>query len=279
MVNLSGFQTGALIIALGRENAEPYRLVTTGLRFDRIFDGDSGCRYGFEINDSDNKHTTRGTDKISNTGGFVLPEIPKLLQWLDKGESTQPLASAIDAYQRAGADVTDLKVRKAREDLKNDTRKKWDEVKSTFSSTRPDADSLAQLAVTRAFDWLRIAVTAALGWVADYGYRPQKAIIFIGLCVVFFTLWIRRRLNVTQAKSEIQGRMIRVGWVFVLDYMVPGYNIDEAHFKVEQFYLRSGDPIDRVTQERLYRTLRWTKIAGAIAIVFVAAALKTLVVD
>ena len=278
-INLFGFQTGGLIVALGRENSQPYGLITTGMRFDRIFDGDSGCGYGFEINESEgNKHSTSGADKISDTHRFVLPKIPTLLQWLDKGESTQPLASAIDAYQRAGADVTNLQVRKASEDLKNDTREKWDQVESTVSSKRWSANNLARLVVSNAFDWLRIAVTWVLGWVADYGYRPQKAIIFIALSVAFFTLWIRRRLDITHAKTEVQDRMIRVGWVFVLDYMVPGYNIDEAHFKVAEFYFRNGNAIDRLTQERLYRTLRWTKFTGAIATVFVAAALKTLVV-
>src|SRR5262249_47665627 len=112
----------------------------------------------------------------------------------------------------------------------------------------------------------------------DFGYRPQKAILFIAIIVAGFTIWISQGLKVKSAMTDVQNRTVPIGWVFVLDHMIPGYNIDEAHFNIRQFRFANGRAIDIGTERRLQRTLRWIKVTGAMAAVFVAAALKTLVV-
>ena len=59
--------------------------------------------------------------------------------------------------------------------------------------------------------------------------------------------------------------------------MIPGYDFDPAHFKVQQFLSSDGQPIDETTQKHLNWALIAIKAVGIVAAVCIAASLKSLV--
>jgi len=269
VVDLVGFQTGGLALALkDNHDAEP-QFLTTGMRFDRIFGSERDC--------SIEQRSLDGGSSASTGAMLEPPDKGRLLKWLEKVDTTQPYTAAIGALERAGADAVDLKIQKAYAELTGEVREKWQEFIGAWRD-RQGLNWLWQRGPERLWDYLRLILTQMLGWVADYGYRPQKAILFVAVAVTCFTMWISEGLNVKSAVTEIQDRTISIGWVFVLDHMIPGYNIDEAHFKVRQFRFANGEEIDADTKRRLYNSLRWAKVTGAVAAIFIAAALKNLAV-
>jgi hypothetical protein len=267
ILDLVGFQTGALAVAFHEDAGSSLRVFTTGLRFDRVFDSDVHCQ------------------DVSSGAGFGssvtprmgLPRLADLQRWLDAADTTHAHAAAITAFNNAGADTTDLKIQKARTEWVADFRAKQAEVVQAWHNGF--GRWLRTQAPGRIWDYLRLAATRVLGWVADFGYRPQKAILYVAIIAVLFTVWISLLLKVRSALTEEQHRVVPVGFVFVIDYMIPGFRIDEAHFKVSEFRFADGTAIDDRTKQLLVMTLRWIKIVGVIAAVFIAAALKTLAVD
>ena len=269
VLDIRGYQTGGLVVPFAKDSDKPLRLLATGIRFDRIFDGDLNC----------NNERTDAPDWGSAPlldAGMRLPDSQQLLHWLAHAESSQPYAATIAAIQRVGADATELKIGMAQVEWDNDRAAKWEQIARGWE----EKTSLKFLSALwpNTLDYAKLIFGRLLGFLADYGYRPQKAFVFIAISVVAFTLWISRGLKVKSALSEVQDRKISVGWLFVLDHMIPGYNIDEGHFKIREFRFANERCIDDNTKMRLYRTLRWIKVTGAIATIFVAAALKTLVV-
>jgi hypothetical protein len=272
VIDLVGFQTGALVPVLRKDYDRAFRLLTTGVRFDRIFANGSGC--GFTPNSTNSKTHSN----LIESAGLRLPEIGGLLSWLTKADTTQPYASAIAAFDRAGVDATDLKIQKARFELVTDASEKWNETVREWQNADGFLEWIWLQGVGRLWDCLRLIATGMLGWVADYGYRPQKAILYVVAAVLGFTICISKKLKVRWAATDVQNRVVPVGWIFVLDYMIPAYNIDEAHFKIREFRFENGLAIDADTNRRLQRVLRWIRVTGAIAVVFVVAVFKTLVV-
>lgn len=272
VIDLVGFQTGALVPLLKTEYERIFRLLTTGIRFDRIFANTGRC--GFVPNSTD---SNTGGNSIESAG-LKLPTIGSLLSWLSRADTTQPYTAAIAALDRAGVNATDLKIQKAHFEFISDTDEKWNETVREWRNRKGFLTWISLPDVGRLWDWLRLIATGMLGWVADYGYRPQKAILYVAAAVLGFTLLISKILKVRWAATDVQNRVVPVGWVFVLDYMIPAYNIDAAHFKVREFRFENGVPIDADTERHLQHTLRWIRVTGAVAVVFVLAVFKTLVV-
>ncbi|SEP41527.1 hypothetical protein SAMN02990966_05925 [Rhodospirillales bacterium URHD0017] len=263
-LDLIGFRTDALAVAF-ETYGKQVRLLTTGFRFDRLFESNSDCSF------DQSSATSPSTSKR-----LELPHLHKLLQWLGQADTTHPHKSAISAFEAAGADATEIKIQKARAELWTDLDEKLQEVRTAWNGGDFGA-WLSSHAFGRAWDFSRLAGTWTLGWLADYGFRPQKAILFIALAILAYTLWISRYLKVQSAVSDVRGGQVRTGWLFVMDHMIPGYNIDEAHFKIRSFHYANGRQIDTITERRLRRTIRLIKFTGVVAALFVAAALKALI--
>jgi hypothetical protein len=280
-IELLGFQTGGLIIPFDDDTRKSFELTVTGVKFDRIFDGDVSCQY------REAGGGGQGTKRIK------LPTSAQLVAWLAKSKSPEAHAAAIDALQRAGTDATALKVAKAEIEWRNDRdlqRQLLDESFQKWRAERAEAWNerkylkwatlyFAPLTWTnQIFDLIRSEFIRLFGIVSDYGFRPYKIVLFVIGFIILCRLFISLLLGVKKAVSEKTNETFKVGWLFIIDHMVPFININDDHAKVARYLDRNQRPIGPRRKRVMNHTVRAMKFVGTVAAIFVAASLKALIV-
>jgi hypothetical protein len=244
-----------------QDNERPYATFVDRVQFDRVNGAEIDC------------------DAEPRAANWHIPSTGEVEKWLDKNTAPGkllPIATFAEAAQRAGVDATDLKVDKAWADLWSNISAKRHE----FAAVMVSGDSRLTLnyifSLDRLIDWFGLSLTFIGGAVADFGFRPYKSIIYIGAAVLLGYVAIVKLLKVTHAKSEVDNREFRIGPYFIFDRMIPGYNFEPAHFKIQQFFFSDDQPIDETTKKRLNWILTGIKLFGILAAVCIAASLKSL---
>jgi len=220
-VELLGFRSGGLVIDVG-DSGYPFGILSTGMKFDRIFRGDVGCPYPR----SENAHVSEGQ--------MFLPEAREAIAWLDKTDSTQPHAAAIEAFERAGTDATLLKVRKA----ELEWHSKYQRLTHGFSNASAhDGFWHAGLwVVSNAPQYVHLVATRILGALADYGYRPTWAILWVVTIIVVYKTAFWLVFGIVAFKPDNKSVIRPIGLIFLFDRLLPVYQIRKDNYDIKEFY-------------------------------------------
>lgn len=243
----------------------------------------------------------------------TLPTSEDVVDWLDLNEapSSQPFKAFIDAFERAGADATDLRVERKTRDLQQRTCQSLPGLRKLFwfdcgktSTSGPHSASMFGWASdigTIVFQWLMVPV-------ADHGLRPAKAawsllVVLGGFLVIF---WVYLNIVGFEPKRDDKEAGPRPGtdaaapWpislLFLFDRLIPAYKIRKEHYEIRRFYSRAGkdgtEPaqylryfgrtfrVRPATDAEIERAERWLiilRIIGVVLAVFLLAALNALI--
>lgn len=244
------------------DNRRPYVTLIDQISINRV--------HAAEVDCTDYPNVTR----------WPTPDPAQVAQWLHKNQATslQPYVAFIKAFENAGTDTTDLKVAKADFEFNSDLGAKWREFVTILQSGSVGRVANYTFSLQRPIDLIRFSINKIAGVIADFGYRPYKSLIYIAIFVLIFYHVITSRLGVTQAKSELRPQMLPVNIYFVIDWMIPGYNLDPAHAKISSYHFANGQEVDEATERLLNRILLAVRITGVIAAVFLTATLKAFVI-
>jgi hypothetical protein len=200
--------------------------------------------------------------------------------WLRKNGApgtALPISAFIDAFQQAGSDSTDLKIIKAKAEMWGNISDKWHRLVTVTKSKDSTLMLGYFLSIDRLIDIVGISLNFVGGAVADYGFRPYKSVIYIAGLLFAFYLYIAFFLRVSHAKSEDGKREFKLGPYFLLDRMIPGYDLDPDHFKIESYFFSNGLPVDDATKRRVETALLLIKLIGVLAAVCLAASVKAII--
>jgi hypothetical protein len=225
-LELLGLESGGVVIDI-EDTFHQVGMFTTGMKFDRMFQGNVNCPY------------PRTTDTVATEGQMFLPSSTDVIHWLENGDSTQPFAATIDAFVRAGSDATDLKVRKA--ELEWNTR--YEESQHQYEQATGDKTSriaamwvASTWTVANAFNLIHLYATRALGLLADYGYRPTKALLWVSGIIAVYAAIFWFVLGVIAFKPAKKGTINPMGFIFLFDRFIPVYQIREDNYAIKEFY-------------------------------------------
>jgi hypothetical protein len=169
-------------------------------------------------------------------------------------------------------------------------------------------------------DLAQLVFRAGLYFLADHGYRPAKVLWWVTITLVFFwavfLLWLKvvafaPKIKTTpdqpppeqQTQSGDQANLRPIGFVFLLDRLLPNYRIIDANYDIDRYFkripvseaanrtppapivrrLRMFEwPVEPVTsdaeKDRIENWLLWLRLLGVVFTVFLAAAIGALFV-
>jgi hypothetical protein len=237
-VELLGFRSGGLVIDLN-DSDRPFGMLTTGMQFDRIFSGDINCPY------PDTGDVAKGE------GQMLLPKVDQVTPWLDMTDSIEPHTAMIGAFERAGVDATELKVKRARFEWESDR------IQKCANPTDRQSENFCN-----AFRWVLdpgLLATALLGVLADYGYRPAYVVIWIAVVLVSFMALFWLGFGIVAFRPENTTVMRPVGPIFLFDRLIPVYQILDDNYQIASFYRW------RYSLRDLWRLWRRSKVKRRIA--------------
>jgi hypothetical protein len=161
-------------------------------------------------------------------------------------------------------------------------------------------------------DLTLLGFQGGLYFLADHGYRPGKVLWWVTLTLVSFWLFFNWHLKVVAYTSKarsppseqpplVNPKLRPLGFLFLFDRLLPAYQIDTAHYEIENYFKRmalsgiaSGTPpppvvrrllffewpVERVTEQqeidRIEKSLRVLRTLGLVFAVFLAAAVSAL---
>lgn len=264
----------------------PRVLELLGLKIGTLFFDfhDNGRQYRTRVDQLDIGRVHDAADECTDFPSEARRETPdstRVKVWLEKNitSSQQPYLAFIKAYENAGADATSLRIAKAQFAFDKDRLHLW----HVWRDTVRNADAGQIISYLLSFQWLtdfiRITLSYIAGYVADFGYHPYKSFIYIGISICVSYLLIKRWLGVTHLQSELRSEPMPINPYFLLDLMIPVYNIDPAFKEISGYFFANGEKIDQATARRLNKIFIVLRILGIVVAVFLTASLKALVLD
>jgi hypothetical protein len=242
------------------ESIKPYSNYLDELSFSRIQNSTPDC--------NQKSAELLGSATVSSQGH--LPTADNAMRWLASNQvnSSQPFTVFIQAFETAGLDATDLRIRRAARDLIKHTRQDF-----SFASTdRPRVASSIDLhrdaglaymvfgSATALFsasaEFIGIVFQWLMWGVADFGYRPAKVVWSVFLVLVLFWGWCWFNLRIVgfepkkkeEGTSAPAGRQTPgqstkpdiwpVGFLFFFDHLIPAYQIRSEHYSIERVFCR-----------------------------------------
>jgi hypothetical protein len=260
---------------------------------------------------------------------------------LNTVSSTQPYTAFATAFSKAGVDSTAITVARASLELceraahwlphpvlklvcKDAATRRENGGKQSSSSPTPQTppavkeDGWYKLGTAivsipnELSDLGQLGFRGGLYFLADHGYRPAKVLWWVTLTLVFFWalfLWPLKVVAYTSrpdpaspAPSDTATPKLRpLGFIFLFDRLLPAYQIDRTHYKIEGYFKRiplsavtNGAsapkvrrllffewPVERITSEGeieiIENTLGILRILGLVFAIFLAAAVSSLI--
>jgi len=309
LLSLSGTKaSGDLIIDLWREDSEDHdKIPAKNHMFEAV--GLDAHALVFNFDDSSHPYTTfvdaLQFDHVHHAarsacryepakGQWTLPPAKQIVGWLrrNNASSLQPFVAFAKAFVNDGADETDLKVAKAEIEFETIKEQKHAELVKAWGS-KSLVDFIWEDGFHFALDYLRLAATWSLGWIADFGYRPVRVIWSVIGIIILFWLIFWAGLGIVAFKPEKKNTVRIIGFTFLFDRLIPVYKIREDNYDISTYYKRGqGFPPETVPYFR--RSIQITaandrearraeifldilKAIGIVLAVFLAAAINALV--
>jgi hypothetical protein len=240
------------------EGKPQYSLIVDGLRFENAYSASILC--GYEPASPEN--FASGADFVSEPRSTLqLPSVRAVMDWLRNNPlaTTQPLTAFVEAYHRAGDDVSSMELRIARADkeLRTDTCV-WLRQVGHVIGIRPSCNASVaakdvQSSIWTGLNWLWnglnllwAGVVIAFRWVlyviADHGYRPVQVVWIVLALLVGFDLYFWTLLGIIGFKSNGNPRVKPIGLLFLFDRLIPAYKIRDEHYNIGEFYKRAVHP-------------------------------------
>jgi hypothetical protein len=301
-LNIVGVDTNSL--NLNFDSLESVELSLSGLEFHQVYASPAQCGYDPEYYNPSNARSS------GNGQQFRLPAVREVANWLDQNclRTSQPFSAFVAAARNAGDDGTAkaLRITQANRDLEF-RRLQWLGVPRSAAcsdkgvlaaSTRAPPDNLFVRGVNAASELVAIAFGILLGFIADYGYRPEKVVWFVigavSLSLVFFWWW----LGVVGFKPKGKNIIRAAGVIFLFDRLIPLYNIRKDDYEIDSFYKRALGrealqsapeimpylwfriPVIKANEtdvERVEVVLDWIRAIGVVLGIFLAAAVTALI--
>jgi hypothetical protein len=171
---------------------------------------------------------------------WKAPEAHDVRHWLRMNESpsVQAYATVATSFEDAGRDATPIRVDKAiaehRKALSDDAAA----LHNAWASHRADIPIIL-------LDYMRLGMNWTLGEIADYGFRPQKAIFvaigIVGIAWAIFARCIGVVAFVPRKKDEVR----LIGLIFFFDHLIPALKINEDNYDVKTYLVRPAKDADR----------------------------------
>jgi hypothetical protein len=89
------------------------------------------------------------------------------------------------------------------------------------------------------FQFIHLASWHVWGWIADFGYRPSKALLFIVPSIFLFQAIFWYWFGIIGYKPQNKTRIYPISILFVFDRLIPIYNIRQDHYQIETFYQKA----------------------------------------
>jgi hypothetical protein len=171
---------------------------------------------------------------------WKVPEVHDVRHWLGKNESpsVQAYTTVATSFEDAGRDATPIRVDKAIAEHRKAVSDDAAALYNAWTAHRADIPVIL-------LDYVRLGMNWTLGEIADYGFRPQKA-IFVAIAVVaiawaLFVRWIGVVAFVPGKKEELR----LIGLVFFFDHLIPALKINEDNYDVKTYLIKPGKDADR----------------------------------
>jgi hypothetical protein len=258
------------------DSSHPYTTFVDALQFDHVHAARGACRY----------EPTKGQ--------WTLPPAKQIVRWLrrNNASSLQPFVAFAKAFVNDGADETDLKVAKAEIEFETIKEQKHEELIKAWTS-KSFVNFIWEDGFHFALDYLRLAATWSLGWIADFGYRPVRVIWSVIAIIILFWLIFWVGLGIVAFKPEKKNTVRIIGFTFLFDRLIPVYKIREDNYDISTYYKR-GQAVPPETVPYFRRSIQIRaandqearraeicldilKAIGIVLAVFLAAAINALV--
>ncbi|MFZ1885490.1 MAG: hypothetical protein WAU53_18305 [Rhodoplanes sp.] len=336
------------------DNKRNYFTALDGLEFERIYSAQAACEYaGSEPAPTGGPGD--GTPSIISElkAQLDIPTVDEVLKWLELNKlgSTQPYTAFANAFERAGADSTQIKVARSNREV-CERAAHWlllpvirpfcrgvaerheggpDQpprpgTDASIAGPAPQLSGWSQLGAALSAipdllsDFVQLLFRGALYFLADHGYRPGKVLWWVTITLIvfwaIFLLWLRVvafsptiKTPPDQPPSDQQTptpdtvKLRPIGLLFLLDRLLPSYQISSANYDIGSYYKRIPIsevanrtppppfvrralffqlPVEPVVDEaeiaRVNRLLLILRLLGVVFTVFLAAAIGALVV-
>ena len=239
-----GLAAGGLMLNFGDSANLPTTYIN-GLKFERVYASDTDCPH--ESYDSNGSPTIVSRTPFVSERSLRSPTVDEVRRWLsiNRAKSIQPFTAFIKAFDLAGEDAKPLLIARAATELamqrghspESGTR---DDDDATFTGLISGGDATPGVGWLSAFGHRSyIMFRSALGLIADHGYQPVKAVPWIVGLIAACGLLFWFGLGIIGFKSEKSERIFPIGGLFLLDRLIPLYNINEAHRNISTFYRRT----------------------------------------
>src|SRR5262249_22940449 len=100
---------------------------------------------------------------------------------------------------------------------------------------------------------IRLLWRYLLGYVADFGHRPEKAVQWVLLTVLCAVIIFWIFLGACGFKVEKADKIRPFGAIFFFDRLIPSYRLQEDNYKIETVMVRasraSADSIEQTKKE------------------------------
>ena len=257
-LKIVGVSAGAFVFNFA-EKPTPYQTFLDALDFSRVIQTTAPI--------CNQKDEALGGASLNFQG--QLPYVDDAVRWLESNQvpSSQPFTVFVKAFERAGRDATDLRVKRLSDELYERTTRflhgkspprSPNAARGAVDSPQPgsSANALGESFISVGADAVGIAFQWLMSLVADFGLRPTKAIWWVVSVMVLFWVWIWFRLGIvgfepkkseetpaseTGAKPEqstatAKPELWPIGPLFVFDHMIPAYHIREQHYAISRVY-------------------------------------------
>ena len=235
------------------DNDRPYFTVLDGLKFDWIHQADPVCKVEVE-----HEQPIPGVQFSSQP---ELPSVDDVMHWLDKnkGMSSQPFLVFVEAFEKVGANATELRVRRKNIDLCRRVAKVLPQefLAPIVQWWRPELASICNAdvggdssqsdgggVINYVADLIATSFQVGLWALADHGLRPGKAVWWVFAVMFSFAAWFWLGLRIVGFDPKTGGQQAEPGqkppcpisFLFLFDRLIPLYKIREEHYWIARYY-------------------------------------------
>lgn len=237
-----GLAASGLILNFS-DSAKLPKTYVNGLQFERVYSADIGCPHESFSSDGSRTDVSRGS---FDERRLHAPTMDEVKQWLatNQTRSTQPFTAFIKAFDLAGDDAKSLRIERAAKELEFQREKR--QPRQTTEDQSDITGSVANANVNAGESWLSsfedgvyVAFRIVLAAVADHGYQPAKALLWIVLLIVVYGLVFWLGLGIVGFKPEKKERIMPVGVLFLFNRLIPLYNLRDEYNHVDTYYRRA----------------------------------------